>query len=422
MKELHSSQNHISQNQSKNVKNSQPVVKNKRNGDFDSNYTSDGVFNDYKGDTLDPVAAGDDLQHSLRSLLRQKYRQGGQRRTSSANSMKMTDFGLIDSPLEEMISPLPPEMIAQPTHEMIDQQPPDNFFASKRLPVIDTPEIGPSYSLNCFGFSNGIKQKEKEDSSPVSLPFQPSNPLSIGSTHLVRGVMWLQRERMFSRWKERFIIMTQEYLQCYRRGTTLATEMGPFLFQIRLSEVQSLQLVDRRGYLTVLLGVQGDDNILIRRAENVREWYNLLQRMVKESKTREKKLTRQVWEKKAAINSENIEEWLAARERVATRYQYSHEKQAGAFSMDRLDRKYSINNNERLPELTVPHTKVHMRSKSADRRICQKTRRPRSGEISMRNDVNFVMSEDSGNSSLNNSTIESEQGGISTEFWVRDPS
>ena len=111
------------------------------------------------------------------------------------------------------------------------------------------------------------------------------------------------------------------------------------MFQIKLSDVQSLQLVDRRGYLTVLLGIQGEDNIQVRRAENVREWYNLLQRMVKESKTRETKMTKQVLEKKTAISSENIEEWLAARERVAVRYQYSQEKQGGAFSMNRLDRK-----------------------------------------------------------------------------------
>ena len=61
--------------------------------------------------------------------------------------------------------------------------------------------------------------------------------------------------------------------------------------------------------------------------------------MVKESKTRETKMTKQVLEKKTAISSENIEEWLAARERVAVRYQYSQEKQGGAFSMNRLDRK-----------------------------------------------------------------------------------
>ena len=46
--------------------------------------------------------------------------------------------------------------------------------------------------------------------------------------------MWIQRERVFSRWKERFIILTQDYLQVYRRGTAQATEMGPFLSQVKI--------------------------------------------------------------------------------------------------------------------------------------------------------------------------------------------
>ena len=46
--------------------------------------------------------------------------------------------------------------------------------------------------------------------------------------------MWVQRERIFSRWKERFLTVTQDYLQCYKRGTTLHTEMGSFLFQVQL--------------------------------------------------------------------------------------------------------------------------------------------------------------------------------------------
>ena len=64
--------------------------------------TCEGL-NDKKDDTLDPVAAASNLQHSLRSLLRQKYRGGDNgkgrlRRIGSSDGMKITNFGLIDQP------------------------------------------------------------------------------------------------------------------------------------------------------------------------------------------------------------------------------------------------------------------------------------------------------------------------------------
>ena len=47
-------------------------------------------------------------------------------------------------------------------------------------------------------------------------------------------MLWVQREKIFSRWRERFLILTKDYLQCYKRGTAPAqhTEMGTFLFQV----------------------------------------------------------------------------------------------------------------------------------------------------------------------------------------------
>ena len=43
---------------------------------------------------------------------------------------------------------------------------------------------------------------------------------------------------MFSRWKERFFILTSNYLQCFKKGTSRITEMGGFIFKLRLSEVR----------------------------------------------------------------------------------------------------------------------------------------------------------------------------------------
>ena len=53
----------------------------------------------------------------------------------------------------------------------------------------------------------------------------------------MKGVLWQQREKRFSRWKERFFVISNDYLQCYRKGTSKISEMGGFIYRIRLSEV-----------------------------------------------------------------------------------------------------------------------------------------------------------------------------------------
>ena len=115
MRESYSSPN-LSQTtlrQSVRVKNRQQVIGNRNSDKFNINHANDEVLNDLKEDTLDHVAVGDRVQHSLRSLLRQKYWQETQRRTLT------TDCHLMDPP-----------------QEIIDQNPADNFFAGKRWQLI----------------------------------------------------------------------------------------------------------------------------------------------------------------------------------------------------------------------------------------------------------------------------------------------
>ena len=44
--------------------------------------------------------------------------------------------------------------------------------------------------------------------------------------------MWMQRERIFSRWKERFFILTKDYFHCFKKDSSKLTEMGEFLFKV----------------------------------------------------------------------------------------------------------------------------------------------------------------------------------------------
>ena len=53
------------------------------------------------------------------------------------------------------------------------------------------------------------------------------------NTLVRKGLLWLQRDKLFSRWKERYVIVTTDYLQCFKKASSRITEMGPFLFKVK---------------------------------------------------------------------------------------------------------------------------------------------------------------------------------------------
>ena len=44
--------------------------------------------------------------------------------------------------------------------------------------------------------------------------------------------MWVQKGKLLSRWKERFIVITEEYIQCFKKGLAQLSQMGDFMFQV----------------------------------------------------------------------------------------------------------------------------------------------------------------------------------------------
>ena len=47
-----------------------------------------------------------------------------------------------------------------------------------------------------------------------------------------KGLMWIQQDKLFSRWKERFIILTNGYLQIFKKGVTRFCDMGTFINKV----------------------------------------------------------------------------------------------------------------------------------------------------------------------------------------------
>lgn len=67
-----------------------------------------------------------------------------------------------------------------------------------------------------------------------------------------RGLLYQQRDKLFSRWKERYFILTRDYLHCFRRATghDRITEMGQFLFKIKLNDVVKVEWENKKTYST----------------------------------------------------------------------------------------------------------------------------------------------------------------------------
>ena len=94
-----------------------------------------------------------------------------------------------------------------------------------------------------------------------------------------------------------------------------------------------MTLVDRRGYLTVVLEIEREENLVFRRPENVRDWFNSMQRMVVEIKAKEMKSTEEFWSKTVAKHSYNEN----------AQYHFSNNNSRSTTS---LDRKRSRDRND----------------------------------------------------------------------------
>ena len=131
-----------------------------------------------------------------------------------------------------------------------------------------------------------------------------------------KGIIWHQRDRLFSRWKERFFILTSDYFHCFKKDCSKLSEMGEFLFkasnsiqnqcravhcresgplisqwscfQLKLTNIDGVSLLDKRGYLTICINQKADGRMYLRLQEGIRDWFYHLQSSVYESKRRRK--------------------------------------------------------------------------------------------------------------------------------------
>lgn len=145
------------------------------------------------------------------------------------------------------------------------------------------------------------------------------------SSTILKGVLWQTREKRFSRWKERFFVLTSDYIQCFRKGTSKMSEMGAFIYRVRLCEVEDIDLVERRGYLTLRITLPRDGKLLLRKTDGIRRWYQNIQDCINTAKERRSRLksTEEFWSRRQHTDSSTMEDWILARQRVGQKYCWS---------------------------------------------------------------------------------------------------
>ncbi|KAM7352298.1 uncharacterized protein ACRADG_004898 isoform 3-T7 [Cochliomyia hominivorax] len=119
-------------------------------------------------------------------------------------------------------------------------------------------------------------------------------PVSSMTGPIKRGLLWQQRDRLFSRWKERYFILTRDYLHCFKRASGSANErasdMGQFIFKVKLVDVEKVEWLNRRSYSAIGLLLGREGRVLLRCDEGLEDWFELLEECTITSKERRKAL------------------------------------------------------------------------------------------------------------------------------------
>ena len=75
--------------------------------------------------------------------------------------------------------------------------------------------------------------------------------------------------------------------------------------------------MDRKGYLTLLLELDKEDNLVLRRAENIKDWFTVILGLVTETRSSMMENTESFWRKTKDVREMEeeklAEEWLVTR-------------------------------------------------------------------------------------------------------------
>ena len=90
--------------------------------------------------------------------------------------------------------------------------------------------------LNDFFFFNIIEKNVNCQRNKIlfsSFQVDLRSEKRFSDTIVKKGLLWIQQDKLFSSWKERFVILTNSHLQIFKKGTTKFSEMGAFINKVK---------------------------------------------------------------------------------------------------------------------------------------------------------------------------------------------
>ncbi|KAH8025523.1 hypothetical protein HPB51_009463 [Rhipicephalus microplus] len=140
------------------------------------------------------------------------------------------------------------------------------------------------------GLPGGVK---KDNSSPAvaSANGGTANGPLLETTTVKKGLLWQQWDKFFSRWKERYFVLTKDYLACFKKESKVGTsEMGGFLYKVNLADVEGLQWADKKRTGVIALRVGTEGQLLLWTNCGLDDWMFALRDAIGRSKGRREAL------------------------------------------------------------------------------------------------------------------------------------
>ncbi|KAG9509477.1 hypothetical protein GZH46_02000 [Fragariocoptes setiger] len=105
---------------------------------------------------------------------------------------------------------------------------------------------------------------------------------------LKKGMLWQQiYGRLFNRWKERFFILTDDYLVCFKKSSKVGhSEMGSFLYKTCLVDVENLSWASKKKDGVICLRTVNQPCLVLWSNKGLDNWMYSLKNAIDSSKSR----------------------------------------------------------------------------------------------------------------------------------------
>merc|ERR1712014_15793 len=127
------------------------------------------------------------------------------------------------------------------------------------------------------------------------LPYQ--KPILIKS-----GFLWVRRDNIFSKWKERFVLLTESRIFGFRTKPYKILSVDSLVFMFSLSKVTLVQPLEKKGELLLYLKCVNGETMLLRTVAGIVDWVSTLKFACQRYRKHSMRSTEEFWGFKERID------------------------------------------------------------------------------------------------------------------------